>query len=49
MRVIVLLVVMLCVVQGCSPKTPPLKSPCVGAEDSPCGPRSPINDGWLFS
>lgn len=34
-------------VQGC--QTPPheLKSPCVGAEGSPCGPRIKINDWWL--
>lgn len=24
-----------------------LKSPCAGTEDSPCGPRRPVNDWWL--
>jgi len=33
--------------QGCSTKAPELKSPCVGAEGSPCGPRVPVNDWWL--
>jgi hypothetical protein len=24
-----------------------LKSPCVGAEDSPCGEKRRVNDWWL--
>ncbi len=24
-----------------------LKSPCVGAEDSPCGPKRPVNGWWM--
>lgn len=24
-----------------------LKSPCAGAEDSPCGPERRVNDWWL--
>ncbi len=33
---------------GCTgSKREDLKSPCVGAEDSPCGPRRPVNDWWL--
>ncbi len=24
-----------------------MKSPCVGLEGSPCGPKRPVNDGWL--
>jgi len=27
---------------------PELTSPCVGAEDSPCGPKRPVNS-WLYS
>ncbi len=23
-----------------------LKSPCVGIDDSPCGPKRPVNDWW---
>ena len=33
---------------GCTGNSQPeLESPCVGAEDSPCGPRRPVNDWWL--
>ncbi len=28
---------------ACSNKTPDLKSPCVGADDSPCDRRAPAN------
>ncbi len=31
---------------ACSNKTPDLKSPCAGAEGSPCD-RRPVNDKWL--
>lgn len=31
---------------ACSNKRKDLKSPCVGAQDSPCGPRRPVNN-WL--
>ncbi|MCI5049440.1 MAG: hypothetical protein MRY32_03830 [Rickettsiales bacterium] len=24
-----------------------LKSPCVGVEGSPCGPKRPVNDWWM--
>ncbi len=24
-----------------------IKSPCVSAEDGPCGPRKSVNDWWL--
>jgi len=46
-------IIMICVVasliglQGCKKKSPELKSPCVGIEGSPCGPRRPVNDWWL--
>ncbi len=32
---------------GCSFPHTDLKSPCVGADGSPCGPRRPVNDWWL--
>ncbi len=32
---------------ACSGKTHELKSPCAGADDSPCGPRYNVNDWWL--
>jgi len=24
-----------------------LKSPCTGIEDSPCGPKRPVNEWWM--
>jgi hypothetical protein len=46
MRVVIVLFAVLSV-QACSKDVAPLKSPCVGAEKSPCGPRTPINDHWM--
>ena len=34
-------------VSACSNAREDLKSPCVGAEDSPCGPKRAVNDHWL--
>lgn len=34
------------VLSGCSNQQTDLKSPCVGAEDSPCD-RRPVNDWWI--
>jgi hypothetical protein len=34
--------------QACSSiQRPDLKSPCVGADGSPCGPKRRVNDWWL--
>ncbi len=41
----VIVMVMLTVLAGCSSKIEDLKSPCVGAEGSPCD-RRPVNDWW---
>lgn len=35
-----MLVIILLALASCNNKTPDLKSPCVGAEDSPCDRRS---------
>ncbi len=37
--------------QSCSNpfKKDELKSPCVGLDDSPCGPKRPVNDWWIKS
>jgi hypothetical protein len=32
---------------ACSLPHSDLKSPCAGADGSPCGPRIPVNDWWL--
>lgn len=32
---------------SCSKKVIEVKSPCVSAQDGPCGPRIPVNDWWL--
>lgn len=35
--------------QGCSNpfNKEELTSPCVGLDDSPCGPKRPVNDWWM--
>lgn len=43
----VLLIVALLPLAACSTKLEVLKSPCVGIEDSPCGPKRPVNDWWM--
>jgi len=43
---IVLISLALTFLTACSNKEPDLKSPCVGAEGSPCD-RRPVNDWWL--
>lgn len=30
-----------------SEKVEVLKSPCVGLDDSPCGPKRPVNEWWM--
>lgn len=42
-----MVVILACAVQACSKPVPDLKSPCVGAEGSPCGERYPLNEQWL--
>ncbi|MBY0355304.1 MAG: hypothetical protein K2Q12_06185 [Rickettsiales bacterium] len=32
---------------ACSGEREDLKSPCVGASDSPCGPKRLVNQWWL--
>lgn len=41
-----LVVVLVCgaLLSGCSSSRPDLKSPCVGADDSPCGPKRGVNN-----
>ncbi len=48
MKVALVIMLLAVSVQACSNKVPDLKSPCVGAEESPCGPKRPAND-WLYS
>ena len=42
---LVLIAIALVSLNACSDPTPDLKSPCVGADGSPCV-RRPVNDGW---
>jgi hypothetical protein len=42
----ILIGVMLTLLPACSSKSPDLKSPCVGNDNSPCV-RRPVNDWWL--
>jgi hypothetical protein len=44
----IILCAFLAVLASCSNQTPDLKSPCVGAEGSPCD-RQPVNDWWMRS
>lgn len=46
MRNIVFLTIACLFIVGCSSKTREVKSPCAGAEGSPCE-RRPVNDTWL--
>jgi len=46
-RSALMLAMMMGLLAACSYPHPDLKSPCVGAEGSPCGPRRPVNDWWL--
>lgn len=43
---ILLVSAMLAVLASCTNPQPDLKSPCVGAEGSPCD-RRPVNDWWI--
>jgi len=48
MRFLILLPLLL--MASCSwfeEKDKTMKSPCVGIEDSPCGPKRPVNDWWM--
>lgn len=52
MRLFLLLGVMGFLFSGCQMieefgGQPEMTSPCVGADDSPCGPKRPVNK-WLF-
>lgn len=47
MRTFLIITIAALALTGCSKKLEVLKSPCVGLEDSPCGPKRPVNDWWL--
>lgn len=42
-KMMLITVVLMAVLGGCSQKQKDLKSPCVGAEGSPCERRAPAN------
>lgn len=44
---IALILIFLAAASGCEKETHELKSPCVGAEGSPCGDKRPVNAWWL--
>ncbi len=47
LRVVIALMA-LALVTGCSTdKREDLRSPCVGVEGSPCGPKRNVNDWWM--
>jgi hypothetical protein len=41
----ILIGALLAILSGCSNRVEDLKSPCVGADNSPCA-RRPVNDFW---
>jgi len=43
-KTLVCVMIMLALTACASEKQPILKSPCVGADDSPCGPKRYINN-----
>jgi hypothetical protein len=47
-KILALVLMLAATTSACSlgTKRDDLKSPCVGAEDSPCGPRRAINAWW---
>ncbi|MFZ4125960.1 MAG: hypothetical protein ACOYJ2_07840 [Rickettsiales bacterium] len=47
MKITLLLMTLLTLTACGSEKVEVLKSPCVGLDDSPCGPKRPANDWWL--
>lgn len=44
---LMMLVFAMTVLAGCTEKRDDLRSPCVGAENSPCGDRRDVNAWWL--
>lgn len=44
---VIMLVLAMTLVVGCSKKRDDLKSPCVGTAESPCGEKRNVNDWWL--
>ncbi len=46
-RHIVMTAVLVGFLSACSAPKTDLKSPCVGAQGSPCGPRHDVNGWWM--
>lgn len=44
---ILMATIMLGLLAACSIPHPDMKSPCVGNDGSPCGPRRDVNGWWL--
>lgn len=44
---LLMLMLAMTVLAGCAEKRDDLRSPCVGAADSPCGERRDVNAWWL--
>jgi hypothetical protein len=47
MKYLVCMVALLALTACDSEKVEIQKSPCVGLEGSPCGPKRPVNEQWL--
>lgn len=44
---IMMIVLAMTMVVGCSKQRDDLRSPCVGTDDSPCGVKRSVNAWWL--
>lgn len=42
-----ILIISILLISSCSHKAIEVKSPCVSAQDGPCGPKTPINSWWI--
>ncbi len=49
MKKILLILSVIFLANSCAKKIIDVKSPCVSAEDGPCGSKKSINDWWLKS
>lgn len=47
LRIILIAAALLTMTAGCSKERDDLRSPCVGAEGSPCGPTRNVNAWWM--
>lgn len=47
MRIAIITLLAIAALSGCSTKKDVLRSPCVGVDGSPCGPKRSVNGWWI--